>query len=71
MRKSCCLHGRLCENGGMENADLIDRQELIFELKSYDNGSICRSDSEWETIRKRQSEICELLNIEYPEDAWL
>ena len=46
------------------------RKDLINELKSYDSGSICRSDNEWETIRERQSEICKLLNIEYPEDAW-
>ena len=54
----------------MSNTNQTDRQDLINELKSYDNGSICRSDNEWETIRERQSEICKLLNIEYPEDAW-
>jgi hypothetical protein len=47
-----------------------DRQDLINELKQYDNGSICRSDNEWDAIKIRQSEICEILNIEYPEDAW-
>lgn len=54
----------------MSNTNQLDRQDLINELKSYDNGSICRSDNEWETIRERQSEICKILNIEYPEDAW-
>jgi hypothetical protein len=54
----------------MSNTNQADRQDLINELKSYDNGSICRSDNEWETIRERQSEICQILNIEYPEDAW-
>ena len=54
----------------MSNTNQADHQDLINELKSYDNGSICRSDNEWETIRERQSEICKLLNIEYPEDAW-
>ena len=49
----------------------MNRQDLINELKQYDNGSICRSDNEWDAIRIRQSEICELLEIEYPEDAWL
>ena len=54
----------------MSNTNEMNRQDLIQELKQLDNGSICRSENEWKAVRARQTEICESLEIEYPEDAW-
>ncbi len=48
----------------------INREELIQELKQLDNPCVCRTESEWDDVRARQAEICKLLDIEFPEDAW-